>query len=79
MDSVMEAIKGRRSVRKYKQEQISDGEVARIVEAGQLAPSGHNMQTAHFVSCSRLQSLRNCAWWFARLLPGWKRRQIRTI
>lgn len=49
MDSVMEAIKGRRSVRKYKQEQISDGEVARIVEAGQLAPSGHNMQTAHFV------------------------------
>jgi Nitroreductase len=49
MNGVMDAIKGRRSVRKYKQQQISDGELSQIVAAGQLAPSGHNRQTTHFV------------------------------
>lgn len=49
MASVLEVIKKRRSVRRYKAQQITDEELNFIVEAGRLAPSGHNSQTAHFI------------------------------
>ena len=49
MSSIFDVIQKRRSVRKYKPEQITEAELARIVEAGRLAPSGSNSQTAHFV------------------------------
>lgn len=49
MSSIFDVIQKRRSVRKYKPEQIAEEELARIVEAGRLAPSGSNSQTAHFV------------------------------
>lgn len=45
--SILDVIKKRKSVRKFKQEQITDEEMQLIVEAGQLAPSGHNSQTSH--------------------------------
>lgn len=47
--SILDVMKKRRSVRKFKQEQITDQEMKLIIEAGQLAPSGHNSQTSHFV------------------------------
>lgn len=45
---ILEAIKSRRSVRKYKPEQISKPELSAILEAGSYAPSAHNMQSWHF-------------------------------
>ncbi len=48
-NEVIKNIKSRRSIRKYKQEQISDEELSQIIEAGQYAPSGGNNQTSHFV------------------------------
>lgn len=48
-NQVLEVIKRRRSIRKYKPEQISDDELSHIVEAGRLAPSGGNNQTNHFM------------------------------
>lgn len=48
-NEVLKNIQSRRSIRKYKQGQISDEELYQIIEAGQYAPSGGNNQTSHFV------------------------------
>ena len=45
---ILETIKSRRSVRKYKPEQISSQELSAILEAGSYAPSAHNMRSWHF-------------------------------
>lgn len=48
MNNVIEIIKSRRSIRKYKSVQIKKEELELIIEAGLYAPSGHNMQPWHF-------------------------------
>jgi nitroreductase len=48
MNDVLTAIRGRRSVRRYKDELLSRAELELIVEAGTWAPSGHNQQCWHF-------------------------------
>jgi len=48
MNKVLETIKNRRSIRKYKTEQIKQEELDLILEAGIYAPSGHNEQPWHF-------------------------------
>lgn len=48
MNDVLKTIKNRRSVRKYKPEQISREELDMIIEAGIYAPSAGNQQTWHF-------------------------------
>ncbi len=46
---VIENVKDRRSIRRFKNEQISQEELHEIVTAGRLAPSGRNVQQNHFV------------------------------
>jgi len=41
---VMEAIKGRRSIRKYKQDPVSDEDIRFLIEAARWAPSWANTQ-----------------------------------
>lgn len=48
MNSILKNIKSRRSVRKYKIEQIKDEELEIILEAAIYAPTGHNDQPWHF-------------------------------
>jgi nitroreductase len=48
MNEVLKAIKSRRSVRKYKKEQISEESLNLIIEAGIYAPTAHNEQPWHF-------------------------------
>lgn len=48
MNSIIEIIKKRRTIRVFKSEQLKDEDIAAIVEAGSWAPSGHNMQPWHF-------------------------------
>lgn len=48
MNEVLRVIKSRRSIRKYKPEQIKDEELQLIIEAGIYAPTGHNTQPWHF-------------------------------
>jgi nitroreductase len=47
--NVIEAIKTRRSVRKYKPEPIPDADLKTILEAAQLAPSAGNKQPWRFI------------------------------
>ena len=46
---VFEAIKNRRSVRKYKAEPIPDELIEKILEAGRWAPTGGNLQPWKFI------------------------------
>jgi nitroreductase len=46
---VLEAIKGRRSIRKYTQEPVSEEQVTQILEAGRWAPSRGNSQPWRFI------------------------------
>lgn len=45
MNEVIQNILTRRSIRTYKEEQISDEQLDSILEAGKYAPSGGNSQT----------------------------------
>jgi len=45
----MDAIRKRRSIRKYKAERIPDEKLANILEATRLAPSGSNRQSWKFI------------------------------
>lgn len=47
-NSVLETIMNRRSIRSYKDEQLTDGEVQAILGAGIQAPSANNSQSWHF-------------------------------
>ena len=49
MNEVLKALKQRRSVRRYKAEQIKDAELDAILEAGTYAPSGMGKQSAVMV------------------------------
>ena len=46
---VLEAIKSRRSIRKFKEDIVPDEYITEILEAARLAPSGTNLQPARYV------------------------------
>jgi len=49
MNETIKTLKERRSIRKYKKEQISDEQLNQILEAGMYAPSGMGAQSAIMV------------------------------
>jgi nitroreductase len=49
MNETMKILLERRSIRKFKPEQIKEHELNAILEAGMYAPSGANQQSAFFV------------------------------
>jgi nitroreductase len=46
---VSEAIKGRRSVRSYKNQEVENDKIEKILEAGRLSPSANNRQEWKFI------------------------------
>ena len=46
---VLEAIKGRRSIREFKPDPVRDEDLRKILDAGRLAPSAGNCQPSEFV------------------------------
>ena len=49
MNETLKTLRERRSIRKYRPEQITDRELDAILEAGTYAPSGKGLQTAVMV------------------------------
>ena len=47
--NVMETIKARRSIRSYKDREIEEDKLQRVLDAGRLAPSANNRQEWRFV------------------------------
>ena len=48
MRNTLDVIKERRSIRKFRKEQIAEAELQTIIESGLYAPSAHNKQTWNF-------------------------------
>ena len=46
--TVMEAIQGRRSIRRYADRKVEPEKLAQVLEAGRLAPTARNAQTLEF-------------------------------
>ncbi len=57
MNETLEVIKKRRSIRKYKPEQIGEKELEAIMEAAIYAPSAMNQQKWHFTVIQNLEKL----------------------
>ena len=53
--NVLEAIQGRRSIRKYKEDPLSEEQVMQILEAGRWAPSRGNSQPWKFIVLKNAQ------------------------
>ena len=49
MNETIESLLNRRSIRKFKPEQIKDDELNAVLEVGKYAPSGGNQQSALFM------------------------------
>jgi len=58
---VFEAIKKRRSVRAYTNEEVSEGDVEKLIEAARLAPSAGNIQPWEFVIVRNAETKRKLA------------------
>ena len=58
---VLEAIRGRRSIRKYGKEPISEEQATLILEAGRWAPSRGNSQAWKFIVVKNAQLLKDLA------------------
>ncbi|KEI00548.1 nitroreductase family protein [Clostridium botulinum] len=56
---IIETIKSRRSIRGYKNEQITDKQLNEILEVGMHAPSSHNSQSWHFTVIQNKEVINN--------------------
>ena len=59
-NAVLTAIKERRSIRKYKKEQISDEQLKAILEAATYAPTGQGMQSPVMVVVQEPELIKSC-------------------
>ena len=57
MNEVIQNMIARRSIRKFKEEQISEEQLALILEAGQYAPSAGGRQSPVFVVCQDRETI----------------------
>ncbi|WP_274952850.1 nitroreductase family protein [Angelakisella massiliensis] len=53
--TVMEAIRARRSIRKYQDRPVEEEKLQQVLEAGRLAPSARNQQQWHFIAVTDKQ------------------------
>lgn len=71
MSEVLELMKSRRSVRKYKPDMIPDDVLDRIIEAGEYAATGRNMQSPVIIAVTDKQT-RDMIAEMNRKIGGWE-------
>lgn len=59
MNTVLETIKERRSVRQFTEAKVDEAQLEAILEAGLFAPSAHNQQPWHFTLITNAELLRD--------------------
>ena len=61
MNEILNCINSRRSIRKYKERQISEADLQAILEAGILAPTARNQQKWHFTVIQKRELIERMA------------------
>ena len=69
-DQMMEALRARRSYRKFKDERIPRETLEQVIEAARLAPSAHNTQTTSYVVVDDPEMLKRVVDLAIRFLDG---------
>lgn len=67
-NAVIDAIKTRRSIRKYSSGQVSDEELQAVLEAGTYAPTGHNAQDPLIVAVQNPDIIKRLSELNARIM-----------
>ena len=75
MNKTIEDLKTRRSIRKFKNEQISDEDLKTILEAGTYAPTGRGLQSPKIVVVQNPETIKEFSAWnrsyFPMEMPEW--------
>ncbi len=69
MNETIENLKTRRSIRKFKDEQISDEDLKTILEAGTYAPTGRGLQSPKIVVIQNPESIKEFSAWNRSYFP----------
>ena len=69
MNETIKNIKTRRSIRKFKDEQISDEDLKTILEAGTYAPTGRGLQSPKIVVIQNPETIREFSAWNRSYFP----------
>lgn len=69
MNQTINDLKTRRSIRKFKDEQISDEDLKTILEAGTYAPTGRGLQSPKIVVIQDADKIRELSEWNRSFFP----------
>ena len=69
MNETIENLKTRRSIRKFKDEQITDEELKTILEAGTYAPTGQGLQSPKIVVIQNPKTIKEFSAWNRSYFP----------
>ena len=69
MNETIENLKTRRSIRKFKDEQITDEELKTILEAGTYAPTGQGLQSPKIVVIQNPETIKEFSAWNRSYFP----------
>ena len=69
MNQTIEDLKTRRSIRKFKDEQISDDELKTILEAGTYAPTARGLQSPKIVVIQNPETIKEFSEWNRSYFP----------
>ena len=69
MNETIENLKTRRSIRKFKDEQITDEDLNTILEAGTYAPTGRGLQSPKIVVIQNSDKIREFSAWNRSYFP----------
>ncbi|MEE1336550.1 nitroreductase [Methanobrevibacter sp.] len=69
MNETIENLKTRRSIRKFKDEQITDEELKTILEAGTYAPTGRGLQSPKIVVIQNPETIKDLSAWNRSFFP----------
>lgn len=69
MNETIENLKTRRSIRKFKDEQITDEELNTILEAGTYAPTGRGLQAPKIVVIQNPDTIKELSAWNRSFFP----------
>ena len=69
MNQTIEDLKTRRSIRKFKDEQITDEELKTILEAGTYAPTGQGLQSPKIVVIQNPETIKEFSAWNRSYFP----------